>query len=182
MLLESIVLGAVGGVVGFAGNQLYKKIKPVKNEDMFLSEFEKEIRANEIEEETWKEIWKHNYVKVVDEDKASYPELLGSYYLNNGISVSIYPEGTRTKDENYMTGEYKAGALKPAYETKKDMVVIGIDGSYKVFSKKYKKNLKINVKVLDILKFGEYGSKNTTDLAKEIQDKTNQYLVEVRKQ
>ena len=103
-------------------------------------------------------------------------------YLNNGINVSIYPEGTRTKDENYMTGEYKAGALKPAYETKKDMVVIGIDGSYKVFSKKHKKDLKINVKVLEVFKFGEYGSKNTTELAKEIQDKTNEYLVEIRKQ
>ena len=61
-------------------------------------------------------------------------------YLNNGINVAIYPEGTRAKDENYTISEYKPGALKPAYETKKSVVCVAIDGSYKVFSKKYKKS------------------------------------------
>ena len=45
MLLESILLGAVGGAISFAGNQIYKKMKPVK-EEVFLDEFTKEIREN----------------------------------------------------------------------------------------------------------------------------------------
>ena len=50
-----------------------------------------------------------------------------TYNLNNGTNVGIFPEGTRTKDENYMPGEYKAGALKPAYEAKKNIVVMMLD-------------------------------------------------------
>ena len=30
MLLESIIIGAIGGVVTFAGSDIYKKIKPQK--------------------------------------------------------------------------------------------------------------------------------------------------------
>lgn len=103
-------------------------------------------------------------------------------HLDNNLNVAIYPEGTRTKDENYMTGEYKAGALKPAYNSKKDIVTITIDGSYKVLSKKYTKNLEIDFKVMDVLKYDEYSSITTNDLANQIQVKTNACLVNIRKQ
>lgn len=103
-------------------------------------------------------------------------------FLNNGVSVAIYPEGTRTKDENFVPAEYKSGALKPAYETKSKIAVIAIDGSYKVFSKKYKKDIKINFEVVDVLDFEDYGTKNTNDLAQEIYTKTVSKLEEIRKQ
>jgi len=103
-------------------------------------------------------------------------------YLNKGINVAIYPEGTRTKDENYYAGEYKAGAFKPAYETKKTIASIAIDGSYKVFSKKYKKNFKIDIEVMDVYDFDNYEGKNTGELAKKIQDDTNYWLRQIRKQ
>ena len=103
-------------------------------------------------------------------------------HLENNLNVAIYPEGTRTKDENYMTGEYKAGALKPAYNSKKDIVTIAIDGSYKILSKEYKNNLKIELKVMDILKYDEYSGISTNDLASKIQAKTNESLIELRKQ
>ena len=130
MLLESIVLGAVGGVVGFAGNQLYKKIKPVKNEDMFLSEFEKEIRSNEIKEDTWEEIWKSHYVKVGGEDKPKYPELLGSYYLNNGIKYLFRnPIGICSKSMDKCKDQIKELANADNVEIahyKNDMVYINV--------------------------------------------------------
>ena len=103
-------------------------------------------------------------------------------YLNKGLNVVIYPEGTRTKDENYMTGDYKPGALKPAYETKSKIVSIAIDGSYKILSKKYKKDLKVNVRGMSLIDSTAYVSKNTNELAKEIQDKTNIVLREIRQQ
>ncbi len=103
-------------------------------------------------------------------------------HLDSSLNVVIYPEGTRTKDENYMTGEYKAGALKPGYNSKKDIVAIVIDGSYKILSKKYKKNLKIDLKVMDILNYDQYKDVSTNDLANQIQIKTNENLIEIRKQ
>lgn len=103
-------------------------------------------------------------------------------YLNNGLSVAIYPEGTRTKDDQYMPAEYKAGALKPAYETNKKIVGVVIDGSYKVLSTKYKNNLKVNVEFIEVLDFGYYGDKNTGEIAKEIYNKTIDCLNEIRKQ
>ena len=103
-------------------------------------------------------------------------------YLNNGRDVVIFPEGTRTRDENHMPGEYKAGALKPAYETKKKIVAIVMDGGYKVFSKKYKGKIEIKAKVLDVIDSNVYESKKTTEIAKEIEDKTIEKLIEIRKQ
>ena len=102
--------------------------------------------------------------------------------LNDGLRVMIYPEGTRTKDDNYMTGEYKPGALKAAFSTKKKMASVVIDGSYKVLSKKYKKDLVVKLEVLDIYDENDYASRNTTELASEIQTKTNAKLVEFHKE
>lgn len=103
-------------------------------------------------------------------------------HLLNGRSVGIFPEGTRTKDVDRMPGEYKAGALKPVYEAKKKLVVLAIDGGYKVFSKKFKKKPIIKVKVVDIVDPSVYETKKTTELAKEIQDKTREAIIQMRKQ
>ena len=102
--------------------------------------------------------------------------------LNNGTSVCIFPEGTRTRDENQKIGEYKAGALKCAYEAKKKIVSFMIDGGYKVFSKKYKKNFKIDVKILEVIDPSVYLVKSTTDLANEIKEKTQEELIKIRQQ
>lgn len=103
-------------------------------------------------------------------------------FLNNNVSVAIFPEGTRTKDENYTPSEYKSGALKPAFETKSKIAVLAIDGSYKVFSKKHKKDITINVEVIDVLDFDNYGGKNTNELAHEIYTKTAEKINEFRQQ
>ena len=42
--------------------------------------------------------------------------------------------------------------------------------------------LKVYVEVMDALRFEEYSNKNTNELAKEIQDKTNERLIKIRKQ
>ena len=95
MIIESLVLGAVGGVVGFAGKQMYNKIKPVKKSDELpLDDFARSIRENEIKEEMWEDIWKYNDVKVKYEEEIKVPALLGTYYLKNGIKYLFrYPIG-----------------------------------------------------------------------------------------
>ena len=103
-------------------------------------------------------------------------------YLNDGRDVVIFPEGTRTRDENHMPGEYKAGAFKPAFETKTKIVALAMDGGYKVFSRKYKGKSIIKVRIIDVVDSSEFGSKNTNELAKEIEEKTISAICEFRKQ
>lgn len=101
--------------------------------------------------------------------------------LNRGTNVTIFPEGTRTRDENYMPGEYKAGALKSAYDTGKKIALVVVDGSYKALSKKYKGKQKMFVKIVEIIDSSVYKEKNTGELAEYIKDVTVTTLSEHRK-
>ena len=51
-------------------------------------------------------------------------------YLNTGTSVVIFPEGTRSKDENVSILPYKPGAFKCAYGTNAKIVPVVIEGTY----------------------------------------------------
>lgn len=57
--------------------------------------------------------------------------------LSNGVSVVIFPEGTRTKTGK--TGVFKRGAFKVATETNLPIVPVSIAGAYKLWptTKKY---------------------------------------------
>ena len=55
---------------------------------------------------------------------------MGSELLNNGHSMVIFPEGTRSKGPRI--GEFKKGSLKLALKSKVPIVPIAIDGSYKL--------------------------------------------------
>ena len=93
MLIESLLLGAMGGVVGFTGKQIYNKLKPAKKVEI-LDDFTRSIRENEIKESMWEDIWKYNDVKVKYEDEVKVPTLLGTYYFKNGIKYLFrYPIG-----------------------------------------------------------------------------------------
>lgn len=50
--------------------------------------------------------------------------------VENGLSVVVFPEGTRSKGDE--AGEFKAGAFKIATKTKAPIVPLRMDGSYKV--------------------------------------------------
>ncbi len=59
--------------------------------------------------------------------------LTGIDYLKNGLSICIYPEGTRGKDANM--GEFKAGSFKLATKTKVPIVPITVNGTYNLLEK-----------------------------------------------
>ncbi len=60
----------------------------------------------------------------------------GIAYLNEGYSMSIFPEGTRAK--NGVLGEFKKGSLKLAVKPGVPIIPITIDGTYKAFEEKGK--------------------------------------------
>ncbi len=100
--------------------------------------------------------------------------------LKNGKYVSIFPEGTRTRDVDRIPGEYKAGALKPAYDTNTKIAYFVIDGGYTALSTKYKGKTTIKFKLIDAIDSSVYKEKSTAELAKEIENNTKKELLNLR--
>lgn len=74
--------------------------------------------------------------------------LKGVEHLNNGYSMVIFPEGTRSKTGELL--EFKKGSLKLATKSKKTIVPVYIDGTNLIDKTKLKSKKK-NIKVI----FGE---------------------------
>ena len=57
----------------------------------------------------------------------------GADYLKQGFSMVIFPEGTRSKDEDHTLGDFHAGSFKLATKAKVPIVPVTINGSYRCF-------------------------------------------------
>lgn len=55
----------------------------------------------------------------------------GCNKIKNGVSMGIFPEGTRSKDGTI--GEFKGGSFKLATKTKSPIIPFAIDGAYRAF-------------------------------------------------
>lgn len=55
--------------------------------------------------------------------------------IKNGISVFLFPEGTRSK--NCKLGEFKDGGFKIATKSKCPIIPVGIQGTYNVFERQF---------------------------------------------
>jgi len=99
-------------------------------------------------------------------------------HLNNGRSVVIFPEGTRSKDENVTIATYKPGAFKCAYNTNCKIVPVVIEGSYIPLSlkRKNKENNLVKISFLDPISKEEYEKLNTTELASMVETKAKEKL------
>lgn len=58
----------------------------------------------------------------------------GTQYLKNGFNLAIFPEGTRSKSPQM--GEFKKGALRPAFKAEAPIVPVTISGSYQLWEEK----------------------------------------------
>ena len=76
MVLESILIGAMGGAISFLGNEIYKKINPSKKG---------ETPEDMIKSDVWEDIWLYNDVKVKYEGEIKTPILIETTVIENGI-------------------------------------------------------------------------------------------------
>lgn len=89
-------------------------------------------------------------------------------YLKKGRSVLIFPEGTRSRQDQM--NEFKAGALQPAYLAKSAIMPVTLNHAYCIDDKKAKsKTLKITYG--DPISYADYKDYDYTQLAKIIYDK-----------
>ncbi len=89
----------------------------------------------------------------------------------------IFPEGTRTHDENHDMGEFKHGTFKIALNSKCDIVPVALWGLWRIFSKKDKmKNYPVQVSFLPAIPYEEYKDLNSTELAKLVENRVREEI------
>ena len=88
--------------------------------------------------------------------------------LENGRSVVIFPEGTRSRGPRM--GELKAGSLRCAVRAGVPIVPFVIDGSYRLFEEKHRLTpTQVRVSVLPPVDTSRFGIHDTKELAQELQ-------------
>ena len=96
---------------------------------------------------------------------------------NRNVRYVLFPEGTRTKDENYQMNEFKPGALKFPMNAGVKIVPVCLHGTSKVFDKKFKqKKYQIHVSILPPVTKEEYQKMNTNSLALELKNRIQNRL------
>lgn len=80
-------------------------------------------------------LYLNKYIPVVRGDKMSAEKMvrLAVKSLADGISIFIFPEGTRTTDGNL--GIFREGAFKIAFESKATILPAVIDGAFEALPK-----------------------------------------------
>ena len=106
----------------------------------------------------------------------------GKMWLNRGVSVAIFPEGTRSK-----TGEiqrFKGGAFALAKEAGVEILPVVMDGTAKIFRpNSYWFNCKhfLTVKVLPPIPAEKVVATDTNEMAQEVHAMMTEALAEIRK-
>jgi 1-acyl-sn-glycerol-3-phosphate acyltransferase len=106
----------------------------------------------------------------------------GKMWLNRGVSVAIFPEGTRSK-----TGEiqrFKGGAFALAKEAGVEILPVVMQGTRDVFRPKsfwFNWKHRLTVKVLPPISAERVAATEPADMAKEVQEMMTEALAEIRK-
>jgi len=103
--------------------------------------------------------------------------------LHDGISVVIFPEGTRSL--NGEIGRFKTGAFQLAIKTDKPLLPVLIDGTGDLLPKKgiiFRRYKNVRLRVLDPIFPGQFGTGDPEELAVRVQSMMANALNELRKE
>ena len=105
----------------------------------------------------------------------------GKEWLAKGASVSIFPEGTRSKDGEIRN--FKAGAFILAKDAGVPILPIVLDGTNKMMRKGFFMNWRnhITIKILPPISAEEVAERSIKDVMAEVHDKMVDSLAEIRK-
>ncbi len=101
--------------------------------------------------------------------------------LNNGNSIMIFPEGTRSKDGEM--GKFKDGAFRLAHDTKIDILPLVLDGTSKAIPKSgwiLTGREKMVLKVLDPVPYNDFKHLSYGETSSFIHEKIESSLIEIR--
>ena len=106
----------------------------------------------------------------------------GKMWLDRGVSVAIFPEGTRSKNGEIQ--RFKGGAFVLAKEAGVDILPVVMDGTTKIFKPKsffFNWRNVLTVKVLPPISAEHVAETETSILAQEVQAVMTEVLAEIRK-
>lgn len=123
------------------------------------------------------------YITVNRGDEVSKAEMLEKSYscLKRGISIMIFPEGTRSADKEISF--FKRGAFQLAIQANVPILPVLIDGTGEILPKHgliLGSGYHIRIRVLDPVFPAAFGSENPEDLALELSSLMKAKLKEVR--
>ena len=106
----------------------------------------------------------------------------GKMWLDRGVSVAIFPEGTRSKDGEIH--RFKGGAFALAKEAGVEILPVVMDGTTEVFKSKsifFNWKHQLTLKVLPPISAEKVLATEPSDMAKEVQEMMTEALAEIRK-
>ena len=113
------------------------------------------------------------YIELIRGNKASVIRMMEECVasLQEGISVVIFPEGTRSLTG--AIGKFKTGAFQLAVKTDKPLLPVLIDGTGEIMPKKggiiFRNRRVIRIRVLDPIFPGQFGTGDPEQLATRVQ-------------
>lgn len=115
----------------------------------------------------------NDYIEILRGDKLSSEKMMlrCKKELQQGCSVMMFPEGTRSSDGTLRS--FKEGAFRMALENKTDLQAIIIDGTSQALPKKgiiMHKNRAMVLKVLDPIPYGSFKERSVPELTKEVRE------------
>ena len=96
-------------------------------------------------------------------------------YVKHGISICIFPEGTRSRNGNEI-GEFKGGSFKSATKAKCPIVPVAIIDSYKAFDTKSIEKVTVQVHYLEPLYYDDYKMLKTNEIAEIVSKKIKKMI------
>jgi 1-acyl-sn-glycerol-3-phosphate acyltransferase len=113
------------------------------------------------------------YIELIRGNKASVIKMMEKCVesLQDGISVVIFPEGTRSLTG--AIGKFKTGAFQLAVKTDKPLLPVLIDGTGEIMPKKggiiFRNRRIVRLRVLDPIFPGQFGTGDPEELATRVQ-------------
>ena len=100
-------------------------------------------------------------------------------YGNN--IVCIFPEGTRTKNENYEMNHFLPGTFNAAVKEKKDIIPFAVEGGYNLLKWRKRMHSDCFLHILKPLKYEDYKDLTTTEIAQIVEDRVRAKQQELHK-
>lgn len=107
----------------------------------------------------------------------------GKLWISRGVSIAMFPEGTRSK--NGEIHRFKQGAFALAKEAGVEILPVVMDGTTRIFRPKsifFNWRHRLTVKVLPPISAERVAATDVADMAVEVQEMMTEALAEIRKQ
>ena len=127
----------------------------------------------------------NRYVTIDRASRKSFVKMMRDCrrHIEQGSSIMIFPEGTRSSDGNM--GNFKDGAFRLAQQMKCPLLPIVLDGTGESLPRRgfviYKKT-PISVRVLDPVMPGEFEDIDSRELGKRLRNTMESSLADLRQQ